>query len=444
MIRKNLALICLAISILALLLTGWRSPVSAQGTTWKIAILVYKNAEMDFPGNLIPISSMQGSYFNNKDLSGNPVLIRNDTQIDFDWNGSKPAPEVNNENFSARWVGSINVLSTRDLYFNAEVDDGVKVYLDGNLIINEWRPQVSHYYVLKNVLAGNHEIKVEYFQGTGGSHVHFFVAESKHASFQLTNDEIQRTRDNLAKIPTKIFNWSNNVASLSYDLSLIDRPMTTVGNPVKKGWWWASPASTAPELNNLSNYDSVFVLWPSRDSDFCRYIESCGGGWGLKPSDWTKGMTYAVQQGIMGTQADSENLLIHEWLHGVTGFFSDHGFNPQPDIDGAENKYGYKKDNDPMWSLFYADVVKKRVLDPQTGNYIGIGTDAWLSIKPSGVRKPDIDGNGTVGEGDLIWLNGCYDPLGSPSDDHCRKADLNNNNVVNALDYSLLLKNWSL
>lgn len=442
---KNLAKLCLLASVLSLLSLGWCSPVSAQGTTWKMAVLIYKNAELDFPGETIPISNWQAEYFNNKNLSGTPALTRTDEKIDFDWKGARPFSQINAENFSARWTNSFNLSAARDLYFDADVDDGTRVYLDNSLIIDQWKDQIDHFYKITNVAAGSHQLKVEYFQGGGGSYLHFLVAPANHVSFQMTDSEIDLARQAVAKIPPKILSWSNNLVTIIPAISVIERPISTVGNPVKKGWWWTSPVTTKTELDSLSgqSFDSVLIFWPSRVGNFCDYIGVCSWGFALKPMDWTRGMTYAVYQGIARNEANFENSLIHEWLHGVTGFFTDHGFNPQPGLDDGE-KYGYGPTRDPDGSRFYTDIMRKRVLDPQTGNYIGIGEDAWLTIKPNNVRSPDIDGNGTVGESDRVWLNGCYDPLGSPGNEHCRKADLNNSNVVNALDYSLLLKNWSL
>lgn len=360
------------------------STIFASNASWKMAVLIYKNAEFDFPGDIIPISNLQGKYFNNIDLSGEPALTRTDEKIDFDWGNNKPAPEINQENFSIRWTGNFNLSAAKDLYFNAESDDGVKVYLDENLIIDDWKVQVAHFYVIKNVPSGLHSFKVEYFQGGGGAIIRFFIGEAKHSSFQMTNEQIQLIRDVFSKIPPKIISWSDSAVSLNYDVKEIDRPITTQGNPVKKGWWWASPSSTKPELDTLSNYDSVYALWPNDgNGDFCNYIEKCGWGFGLKPSEWTRGMTYAVTQGSAGSQPNYENSSIHEWMHGAIGFFDDNGFRPQPGMDDGESVYVYTSVNDPDGSRFITDIMRKRVLDPSTGQYIGIGKDAWLSGKPS-------------------------------------------------------------
>jgi single-stranded DNA-binding protein len=52
--------------------------------------------------------------------------------------------------------------------FSATADDGVRVYLDGSLVIDQWKDQsATTYTVARSVTAGNHELKVEYYQNGG-------------------------------------------------------------------------------------------------------------------------------------------------------------------------------------------------------------------------------------------------------------------------------------
>ena len=52
-----------------------------------------------------------GSYWNNMSLSGNPILQRNDSSINFDWGLGSPDPVVNADQFSARWTRVIETSS---------------------------------------------------------------------------------------------------------------------------------------------------------------------------------------------------------------------------------------------------------------------------------------------------------------------------------------------
>jgi hypothetical protein len=54
--------------------------------------------------------------------------------------------------------------------FTATTDDGMRVYLDGALVIDGWKNQPpTTYTATRTVTAGDHEVKVEYYENTGGA-----------------------------------------------------------------------------------------------------------------------------------------------------------------------------------------------------------------------------------------------------------------------------------
>jgi hypothetical protein len=46
----------------------------------------------------------QASYWNNTTLSGSPVLVRSEANLNHDWGTGSPDPSVNADRFSARWI----------------------------------------------------------------------------------------------------------------------------------------------------------------------------------------------------------------------------------------------------------------------------------------------------------------------------------------------------
>jgi len=116
----------------------------------------------------------RGEYFNNRDLTGNPVHVRNDQHIDFNWSGISPAPGLDTENYSVRWSRTLD-FSSGDYRFHIRSDDGSRVFVDGNRIINEWRDMGGGTtYTADRYLSGHHTIVVEYYQHTGSALVHFW------------------------------------------------------------------------------------------------------------------------------------------------------------------------------------------------------------------------------------------------------------------------------
>lgn len=66
-----------------------------------------------------------------------PVTVnRVDEAVDFDWVRNSPAAEISCDNFKANWKGMLNVDKTDIYTFEVEVDDNVKITLDGKTLID--------------------------------------------------------------------------------------------------------------------------------------------------------------------------------------------------------------------------------------------------------------------------------------------------------------------
>lgn len=104
----------------------------------------------------------RGAYYPNTSLAGDPVLVRDDGAIDFDWGESAPAPSVPADNFSVRWTREVD-FQLGTYQFEAQVDDGVRVYIDGELVLDEWEPTSTTTYRFQYTIEGSVEMRVEYF-----------------------------------------------------------------------------------------------------------------------------------------------------------------------------------------------------------------------------------------------------------------------------------------
>jgi uncharacterized protein YgiM (DUF1202 family) len=127
------------------------------------------------PGGEYGPAQWQANYFNNTDLSGSAALSRVDGDINFNWGTGSPGGGVNADNFSARWTTTFNFPQPGRWHFRVGADDGVRMWIDVTQIVNEWHgnPEGFRTYDVDvyALTAGNHELKVEFFEATGNAGV---------------------------------------------------------------------------------------------------------------------------------------------------------------------------------------------------------------------------------------------------------------------------------
>jgi hypothetical protein len=108
-----------------------------------------------------------GEYFGNATLTGTPALTRCDAAVDFDWGTGGPGSGLSADNFSVRWTGQFD-FPAGAATFTATADDGIRVWVDGTLLIDAWRDQAATtYQATVNLTAGRHQVRVEYYERGG-------------------------------------------------------------------------------------------------------------------------------------------------------------------------------------------------------------------------------------------------------------------------------------
>ncbi len=113
------------------------------------------------------VAVWEAKYYNNMGLWGEPVLVRNESGINNDWGYNSPSDEILANYFSAEWttVASFNAGTYR---FYATADDGMRVYVNDELIIDVWYDSQQHTTSADLVLTeGTHSLKVQYYDNSG-------------------------------------------------------------------------------------------------------------------------------------------------------------------------------------------------------------------------------------------------------------------------------------
>ncbi|MBE2220828.1 MAG: hypothetical protein IAF02_04775 [Anaerolineae bacterium] len=120
----------------------------------------------------------RGDYYNNKNLENPIVMARedfispiNNIYLIFNWGTGSPGSPVNSDNFSVNWRYNGNFSGANYLFY-AFSDDGVRVFVDGTTVINQWTNATN------NVLYGNitlsggqHQVQTQYFEDKGDARI---------------------------------------------------------------------------------------------------------------------------------------------------------------------------------------------------------------------------------------------------------------------------------
>lgn len=107
-----------------------------------------------------------GDYYEGSDFK-KKVMTRTDAQINFVWNNTAPVSGMDPEHFSIRWRGKIRAPETGTYVFRAHVDDGIKVKVNNQLIIDAWGMHDSERFTGSIYLEAGHyyDLYVSYFNG---------------------------------------------------------------------------------------------------------------------------------------------------------------------------------------------------------------------------------------------------------------------------------------
>jgi N-acetylmuramoyl-L-alanine amidase len=141
-----------------------------------IAMAAVNEALVQYYGGVTcpAITGWRGEYWNNRDLSGHPVMCRNDGNVNFEWITGGPGGAVLDDHFSARWTRTLNLISGNYRY-HVRADDGVRLWVDNVLVIDQWKDQgPTEYTVDRNLLGGDHSIKIEYYEKGGWAVAQFW------------------------------------------------------------------------------------------------------------------------------------------------------------------------------------------------------------------------------------------------------------------------------
>ncbi len=115
-----------------------------------------------------------GLYFANQTqtFNGLPTVFRTDPTINFNWNSVSPSPSIPLTNYTVRWTGSVQPRFNETYTFNATTDDGMRVWVNGQEIINGWVTVTGPTNYSGSIALKAQQlytVRIDYYQSVGGA-----------------------------------------------------------------------------------------------------------------------------------------------------------------------------------------------------------------------------------------------------------------------------------
>jgi uncharacterized repeat protein (TIGR03806 family) len=118
---------------------------------------------------------LKGTYYSNRlstDLfTGIPSLVRTDAVVNFNWGTGSPDPAISSNHFTARWTGDLQPQFTETYTFYTKTDDGVRLRVNNQLLIDKWVDQggVEWSATIPLVAGQRYLLQMDYYENTAGA-----------------------------------------------------------------------------------------------------------------------------------------------------------------------------------------------------------------------------------------------------------------------------------
>jgi hypothetical protein len=211
-------------------------------------------------------TGLLGQYYSNS-FPANPFvgspLVRTDSVVNFNWNSIGPDPTIGTVNYTVRWTGMVQPAFNETYTFWTTTDDGVRLWVNGQLLVDHWSPQSPTAWSGSFALQAGHlyPIEMDYFQAGGGA-----VAQLAWSSPSTTQSLIPRTQlYPITTLPPLFFSGDGSFTNGSF---LVQASGFAGGSYIFQGSTdlvhWVSLSTNTASANLFDLIDSSATKYPWR------------------------------------------------------------------------------------------------------------------------------------------------------------------------------------
>jgi len=141
-------------------------------------------------------AGLRGEYFNNRELKGEPALVRTDSEVNFDWGSISPDRNIVDDNFSVRWSGKIVAPESGRYILGFSGNGGMRLMIDGQPFLEELTNRRTRSVTKEITLeAGRaYDVRFEYFENANHYAAAKIVWAPPGAARMLREDALDKAR----------------------------------------------------------------------------------------------------------------------------------------------------------------------------------------------------------------------------------------------------------
>src|SRR3954467_4705838 len=149
-----------------------RLMVLTLGTAALAACADLETSDQDTaPAALSTGTGLRADYFNNQTLTAPVAVSRTDATVNFNWGTGSPATAIAGDHFSARWTGQVEALFSQTYTFFTTSDDGVRLWVNGQRIIDNWTDHgpTENSGTIALTAGQRYDVRLEFYENGGGA-----------------------------------------------------------------------------------------------------------------------------------------------------------------------------------------------------------------------------------------------------------------------------------